>query len=422
MRNIVLVWIMLSVLSSVGYTQVSEQFTVMSYNVLNYPNPSNNDPTGNDSNRLGLFRAIVEAADADVILLQEIKTNQGAQDLVDELNANGVLGKVYSKAPTFTAYGSTNFQIGNMCIYNESIFNFISQGEIPRVFSAMAPNGNSEFAPRANTFYELEYESSACNSTKTINFVSCHFKSGTDSASGFDIADNQRRNLGAMDLMSWVNSFSTNKNFVVAGDFNLQDDNASEPAYATMINNGNAIPMVDLLGGWDRNITADAWKYTQSTRQGNFDEFGNSGSPGGLDDRFDLLFVSSEIANNLDNVKYVAGTYETFASPNSLNADALNGSHPQANNVRDMSDHYPVIMDLEISFSTCNCQVNELITMDYPSGSSFQHVVQNNITADNTINSGANISYEAGNCILLQPGFEVDANANFHAFIGGCTP
>ncbi len=61
-------------------------------------------------------------------------------------------------------------------------------------------------------------------------------------------------------------------------------------------------------------------------------------------------------------------------------------------------------------------------TDDFPVNQSATILVGNTITADNVVNNGSNVTYDAGNYIDLHPHFEVKQGAEFHAKIQGCTP
>jgi hypothetical protein len=62
-------------------------------------------------------------------------------------------------------------------------------------------------------------------------------------------------------------------------------------------------------------------------------------------------------------------------------------------------------------------QVNIDITHTITSSSVELHQATNNITASNTIEAGATATYEAGNSIVLEPGFKTESGSNFVARI-----
>ena len=273
--------------------------------------------------------------------------------LVNELNANGTTGKTYARASVYTGHGGFG-KLGNMLIYNADLFNFISQTELPRN-NTVSHNGNTIISPRTNSYYELEAYHTDCTATIPLHLFGLHLKAGQDDATTTEIADKDRRNLGALDLMDFVNALPTNSNIIAGGDFNLYST-TDEPAYTSVLAGANANPFVDILNGWTRNIAADVAKYTQSSRAGNtFNLHGNNGSPGGLDDRFDFLFMSDDVQNNTNNVSYIANSHETFGSANIWNGDVTAGNSPVKTQLQAMSDHLPVIMSLEMTFPEPSC-------------------------------------------------------------------
>ena len=62
-------------------------------------------------------------------------------------------------------------------------------------------------------------------------------------------------------------------------------------------------------------------------------------------------------------------------------------------------------------------EVDLNITHTITDGSVELHQATNNITASNTVESGATATYEAGNSIVLEPGFKAEAGSNFVARI-----
>ena len=296
--------------------QTTQNIRVMTYNLLNFPNASNIIVSGNDASRTVYFREIVEAAAADIIIIQELTSDAGATMLVNELNTNGTTGKNYARASIYTGYGSSP-SLGNMLIYNADLFNFVSQAELPRN-NTVIHNGNTVISPRTNSYYELEAYHTDCTATIPLHVFGLHLKAGQGDATATEIADKDRRNLGALDLMDFVNTLPTNSNIIAGGDFNFYST-TDEPAYTSILSNANNNPFFDVLNGWTRDIAADAAKYTQSTRAGFAGNLhGNNGTSGGLDDRFDFLFMSDDVQNNTNNVRYIANSYETFGSSNIL--------------------------------------------------------------------------------------------------------
>lgn len=360
MNSTVFRYLILTLISLFWYetkllSQEIEHLKVIYYNVLNFPNPSNNNSLGKDSIRHVYFRNIIEAQDADIIVMQEVKELFGIQNLVAELNSNGSLGKTYAHSNDLYRYGA----LGNMIIYNDDRINLVSHTEVPRTNTQSSSGGNSFIAPRANSRFIVDIFSIACPSEHLrLELYSGHFKGSNDGESSTTISDRDRRNLAALDLMAFIDTIPISRNIIMGGDFNFYADNVndgsfSEPGYVTLTNSSYNHQFTDPLDGWIRNSSTQVEKYTQSTRL-SLSEFGNGGSSGGLDDRFDFIVFNQAIDQGTNEVTYVENSFGTIASSYLLNSEALDGSHPLKEQVHKMSDHYPVELELELTFSSCN--------------------------------------------------------------------
>jgi len=402
---------------------IVDTLKIMTYNLLNFPNPSNNDPLGSDAARLILFRNLIDSINPDVILIQELKTLQGMIDLTDELNSNSSLGFTYMNAPMYTSYSG----LGNGLIYKTDKFYFESQQELARTNSLNAPNGGSVVAPRANSLYNLKATNNNCLDSIDIDLISLHLKAGSSDASGNSIADRENRNLGILDALDWTELQSQSANIIIAGDTNFRsDDNNSggdsEPGYVNLIDINNSPSFVDPLNGFVRNQSSDAHKYTQATRSSGINHYGNGGVSGGLDDRFDFIFFSDAINNNLNKANYLINSHEIPGSPQLLNTASCSSGLPNCTDYLIMSDHYPVTIDVIFTFDQCGtpCVQDLVISQDYINGEIEILEASQTIQADNTIGNNSNIQYQAGQSIDLNGGFEVTLNAIFEAFIDDC--
>jgi len=342
--------------------QSTEPIKVIYYNVLNFPNASNNNSNGSDAARHIFFREIIETQDADIIVLQEVTALFGIQNLVSELNTNGTLGKTYNYSTDYYPYSG----LGNAIIYNDGRINLLNHIDVPRTNSQTANNGSSFIAPRANSRFIVDIVSSSCVTDKVrLDLFSGHFKGNNNEATSSVVSDRDRRNLAALDFMDYIDNLPISTNIIMGGDFNFYADNVngsseSEPGYVTMTNSTYNHQFTDPLGGWVRNTSSQVQKYTQSTRTSQ-DQFGNMGSAGGLDDRFDMIFYNQAIDQATNDISFISGSYSSVASSNILNASALAGSHPLENQVHKMSDHYPVELELLVQFSNCNFSCDGVI-------------------------------------------------------------
>ena len=82
-----------------------DTLNILYYNILNFPNSGNTDPDGNDAARVADFSDIIEEADADIVLVEELRSTAGADMLLTGLN-NNTNGKTFARAPQYFQYGS----------------------------------------------------------------------------------------------------------------------------------------------------------------------------------------------------------------------------------------------------------------------------------------------------------------------------
>lgn len=404
---------------------LSDTLRVMTYNLLNFPNPSNTNSIGNDAARLILFRNIVDSINPDVIILQELKSLQGMIDLADELNANSITGSTFNNAPMFTSYSG----LGNGLIYKTDKFILESQEELPRNNSLNAPNGNTVVSPRANSLYNLKATNTSCLDSIDLDLISVHLKAGSSDASGNSIADRDNRNLGILDALDWTDIQLGTANIIIAGDTNFRsDDNTSgsdsEPGYVNLVSVSNSPSFFDPLNGFVRNISSDAHKYTQATRLTGLNHYGNGGVSGGLDDRFDFIFFSNSINDNTNQISYLNNSHDIPGSPQLLNTASCSSGLPNCTDFLYMSDHYPITIDVVLTFDQCGapCVQDLIIMQNYTNGEIETLEASQTIQADNLVGNNSIITYKAGQSIELNGEFEVSLNAIFEAIIEDCTP
>jgi len=140
---------------------------------------------------------------------------------------------------------------------------------------------------------------------------------------------------------------------IFSGDLNLYS--STEPAYVELLNPENPITLTDPIstpGAWSNNSNFQE-VHTQSTRVSS-GPFG-AGAGGGLDDRFDFMMISENMLSN-PKLRYVADTYFAYGN----NGNCFNGSINEPGcggtfsvslreDLYNMSDHLPVVMELETS-------------------------------------------------------------------------
>ena len=274
-----------------------------------------------DQDRFDAFQTVFDATQPDILVMQEIINEEGADFILDILNA--------SSPPALPAYGRALFIDGpdmdNMLFYRNSIVDFTGQDTIGtdlRVISEyrLAVGGNELFV------------------------YSAHLKSAEGSR------NKNRRLQEATRLRERLDALPDTAEFLVAGDFNFYT--SSEPAYQMLLSvgedsSGRAMDFVadSLIGSWHNNERYAA-VHTQNTRH----LLPNGANAGGVDDRFDFILGSFGL-NNDAGIEYVSDSYQAFGNDGAHFNLAINDGFNAAvsPNVADAlyeaSDHLPVIAD-----------------------------------------------------------------------------
>jgi len=259
---------------------------VMYYNTLNYPD-------GGDPNREDNFRIVNTYVQADIILINELTSEAGANTLLNF--ALNVYGTSHYQRANFTNGPDTE----NMLFYNSDKLVLYSQWYIPTTL-------------RHINEYVLYYKSddlSAGGDTIFFHFYSAHLKAFPE--------DSIQRLSEVNDYISRISSLINAENIFFGGDMNFYTN--AEPAYQALINDGN-YPLNDPLpaANWHTNYSYRFY-HTQSTRTASF----GGGSTGGMDDRFDFILFSDDVLNGTNGVEYLNGTCEAFGNDGLHYNDAL---------------------------------------------------------------------------------------------------
>jgi PKD repeat protein len=323
--------IVVSVICSHQLMAQTDTLKVMYYNTLNFPNSG--DPI-----REAAFRQINGYLLADVILVNELLSDNGGVKLLNSLNVFGITH--YQKA-VFSDGPDTD----NMLFYNSDLLALHSQHTITT-------------ALRNIEEYVLYYKSAGLESgedTIFFYFYSAHLKA----SQGFE----QERLEEVNNFKTRINSLINAENIVFGGDMNFYT--YTEPAYQALINDG-IYPLHDPLpaGNWHDNNSFQQY-HTQSTR---LESFGG-GSIGGLDDRFDFMLFSDDLLSGTHGATYIDNTCMAFGNDgNHLNKALID---PPVNpNLPDsiiqslylMSDHLPVVCDIKVDATTVVATADIVIT------------------------------------------------------------
>lgn len=293
---------------------------IMTYNILNYQD---------DNSRENDYIEIIDFVDPDILVVQEIISQVGfanfKSDVLDVLNPGSWLGA------TFT---NQSAQQDIALYYKQDDFSFLSTTTI----NTAASSGLRDVVE-----FVMVHNASGIE----FNIYGVHFK-----ASSGDSNASQRLNEATI-LRNYLNGLSDGTPFLVVGDFNIYSNNSNEePAFdmltgSTDNNNGRLFDPINRIGPWHNNSSySDV--HTQSPRTQSF----GGGANGGMDDRFDWLFVCESILDQESDMHYIEDSYWAVGNDGNHFNDAINDgnnssvSNSIANALHNASDHLPVYLDI----------------------------------------------------------------------------
>jgi hypothetical protein len=307
--HIIIVWI---ILAGISFSQ--NQYTLMSYNLLNYPDPDT-------TIRNPYFRTTIAATVPDILVCEEMTSLSGVNGFL-----NNVLLPVYSgyAAGTFINGPDTDSEI----FFKSDYFTFIS---------------NTAISTDLRNIYEFKLVENA--SGDTLRIYSVHLKASGGSS-------NEQQRLAEVNVLrSVTDALPSGSFFLVAGDFNIYG--STEPAYSALLNQstpGYFVDLFNLSGTW--NDAAYAPYHTQSTRTRAF----GGGATGGLDDRFDMILMSQSIIDP-DGISYIDNSYLSYGNDGNHYNDSINQppnsavGQEIANALHYSSDHLPVMASFRFNSS-----------------------------------------------------------------------
>jgi len=314
----ILLILLLLISSQTAFLQEKDTLKVMSYNLLKFP--------GTAPERIDTLKNILAYIKPDILMVCELTSGTGASNILfNALNEDGE-----------SDYDMADYVPGPDT-ENELYFNSVKLGlSEQNVISTVLRNINE---------YVLYYKSLDLATTSDTTFFYvyvCHLKASI----GFEA----QRDLEATALKTYLSSRSQAENIIIGGDFNFYGSD-TEPAWNTILNGGSVEikdPLV-LPGHWHGDA-GFAWAHTQSTRTVNF----NGGSSGGMDDRFDFIFIGADLKSLANEAYYINGSYraigqdglhynQPFNVPANLSepADVISSLYY-------MSDHLPVYLEIAV--------------------------------------------------------------------------
>ena len=334
---------------------------ILTYNLLNYED---------ENNREGDYVMILDLVEPDLIIAQEIIGQTGyshfQSDVLDVLEPN-----IWSSAP----FTNQSAQQDIALYYKSDIFTFIGTNV---VYTAQS----------SGTRDVIEWVMLHNLSGVEFNVYGVHLKASSGSSNA-----NQRLQETTI-LRNHLNNLAPNF-FIVGGDFNIYSNNSSsEPAFDMLTsssddNDGQMFDPINRIGHWHNNSSySDV--HTQSPRTSSF----GGGANGGMDDRFDWLFVSQSILDQDSPMQYVEGTYWAVGNDGNHFNDAINDgnnnsvSEQIADALHDASDHLPVYMDVwfdDITYSDQGIVISEIMANPGSVSDSYGEWFEIVNTTDSTI-------------------------------------
>jgi len=292
-------------------TFAQSDIKIMSYNLLIYPE-------GEMVNRIDTLSKILDFYEPDLLLVQELKSEQGLQNITQELNA--LFGDY--KAGTYVPQISNpvnSWRLQQNLIFNEAVFELVDENVIETPYRDL---------------------------TELLHTYVTHLKSSQGST-------NEQLRLSMVEvLINHISLLPSESNVIVAGDFNVYY--GGEPAYELLLSTNGTNTLHDPIDmpGWASTNFPNKEIFTQSTRLSSL----NDGSGGGLDDRFDFILLSDQLMDPNARIVYQAESYQALGNNGTCyNQDLIdcstvdNVSYEMLRTLYHMSDHLPIVLSLDIN-------------------------------------------------------------------------
>lgn len=311
-----------------------DEIKIMHYNLLNYGNYTSYCTIDNNSvdNKDIYLKTIINYVMPDIFTVNELDnlTYYHQRILDDVLNTNG--RNYYQKA---NSINYANSYLTNMLYYDSRKFVLHSQDVANTTL-------------RDIQVYKLYYKDPGLPVHQDTAFLYCfvaHLKAGSD----WD--DEQLRAEMTENVMDYLDNMNMAGNYIFMGDLNVQSDD--EEAMQNLLYHPNTTIRFhdpeDALGYWHNN-NLFAEYHTQSTHTSS----NGCAASGGMDDRFDFILLSDDILNGNEHYQYLQDSYTALGQDgNRFNGSIIEPANTAvpyniANALYDMSDHLPIIIDLQV--------------------------------------------------------------------------
>lgn len=312
------------------------------YNLLNFP--------VQQADRVDTLKEILNFIKTDVLVVNELTSfNGGALIKNNALNVNGL-----------SNYSSAIFYDGpdtdNLLFYDNTKLGLHSQKQIPTALRDI-----SEYV-----LFHKDPNLSVTHDTTFLNFYSIHLKAGNDPS------DANLRTVEAEVFKDYLFNEGKNKRLFVGGDFNFY--NNSDQACQEILNGQgvNLYDPINRMGSWHNNAGYKKY-HTQSTRASSGGYAG--GANGGMDDRFDFIFVSNDVLYGSEGVHYIDDSYEAVGQDGLRFNDDIHipantaVSQSIANSLFYMSDHLPVSLEFAVGGTINVEEIDDDVKLIYKNNS-----------------------------------------------------
>ncbi len=311
---------------------------VMSYNIMHYPYTQYyNTETDTFSDRAPVLRAILEEIEPDIFFVCELQEDQAADYLLQE--ALWPISTFYDKAIFTYNHSSSYTDLQQMLYYNTEKLTLTNQDFI------------------YTNIRDINHYTLSTNTTPSVvlEVFVAHLK-----ASQGETNEDKRLQMSQA-FTNYLETLPEESYVLFGGDFNFY--NSYESGFQELMDNTNAIELVDPInasGIWHNN--ADFKEiHTQSPLQTHTHFQTLSGGPdgvtGGMDDRFDFILLSENFLTSQD-IHYVEDSYKAYGNNGNcfnenINDPSCSGEYTAYTRdlLFNMSDHIPVVLDLELTSS-----------------------------------------------------------------------
>lgn len=311
--------------------QAQERLSVLSYNVLNYPNPDYVDY------RADTLKKIIDYYKPDLFLMQELKHPSGMDSILQV--AFNTTDEDHYLSGTWQWQVSapwSSWKLQQNVIYNANRLTLIDEGYVQtgtrdhNVFKFMVNDPNLP----------------SHQDTTFLYAINIHLKASQG-------ASNVAERLQMAEILTgYLETLEENAAVMLGGDFNVYT--SSEPAYQHLLSGSEFVLVdpIDTPGNW-HNSAALSHVHTQSTRTF---QVNGDGAGGGLDDRFDFVLLSENMMDPNHRIHYVEGTYNNMGytggclDQNLLNCTQTDVPPHVKHALYQMSDHLPVTLELDVVF------------------------------------------------------------------------